>query len=57
MSRNSSTDWRAACAGALWTFTTIPGATGVAHEAASFGCFSISTRHMRHTPATGRPGW
>ena len=31
--------------------------TAVAHAGASFGAFSTSTRHMRQTPATGRPGW
>ena len=32
-------------------------ATAVAHDGASFGNFSTSTRHMQQTPATGSPGW
>jgi hypothetical protein len=40
-----------------WTCTTCPSAAAVAHDGASFGAFSTSTRHMRQTPATGRPGW
>jgi len=28
-----------------------------AHEGASFGACSTSTRHIRQTPATGSPGW
>ena len=37
--------------------TTMPSATCVAQAIWSFGAFSMSTRHMRHTPATGSPGW
>ncbi len=40
-----------------WVRTTMPSATWVAQAICSFGAFSMSTRHMRHTPATGRPGW
>ena len=40
-----------------WVCTTMPSVTGVAQAIWSLGAFSISTRHMRHTPATGRPGW
>ncbi|OMH79588.1 hypothetical protein AX774_g6989 [Zancudomyces culisetae] len=31
--------------------TRIPGITGIAHDAASFGLFSISTKHIRQFPA------
>ncbi len=57
MSRNSSTARRAVRACSLETWTTIPGATGVAHDGTGFGLFSTSTRHIRHDPATGSPGW
>jgi len=56
MSRNSSTLWRAFLAGSDCVCTTIPSATCVAQAIESLGCFSTSTRHIRHTPATGSPG-
>ncbi len=57
MSSISSTPLRASRAFSECTCTTWPSATAVAHAGASFGAFSTSTRHMRHTPATGSPGW
>ena len=57
ISRNSSTARRAATACSDWTRTTMPGDTGVAHDGTGFGLFSMSTRHIRHEPATGSPGW
>jgi hypothetical protein len=57
MSRNSSTPLRASRAFSECTCTTCPSATDVAQAGASFGAFSTSTRHMRHTPATGSDGW
>ena len=57
MSNSSSTPMRPCFACSDWVRTTIPSATVVAQAIWSFGAFSTSTRHMRHTPATGSPGW
>ena len=57
MSRNSSTPCRAAFAFGLLTWITCPSATVVTHAGASFGIFSTSTRHIRHTAGEGSEGW
>jgi hypothetical protein len=57
ISSNSSTLWRASFAAGACVLTTIPSVTLVAQAIWSFGAFSISTRHIRQTPATGSPGW
>ncbi len=57
MSSISSTPVRASRAFAGVHVHHLPFGHVVAHAGASFGAFSTSTRHIRHTPATGSPGW
>ena len=57
MSRNSSTASRAFFATGLLTCTTCPSVTVVTHSGRSYGAFSTSTRHIRHTAGEGSEGW
>ena len=38
-------------------WTTMPSAASKLHDAASFGAFSISTRHTRHAPSGAIRSW
>jgi hypothetical protein len=56
-SRNSSVVRWACLALSLSVWTTMPSVTCVLQAIWSLGIFSISTRHMRQLPSTGRSSW
>ena len=58
-SRNSMTPFWASSATVLlcWVRTTMPSATGTAHDGCGFGWPSISTRHMRQAATGSSSGW